>query len=262
LRASEYNALAQRVLAMQSKRYVRRPICFLTPVEIDALISAPDLNTWSGRRDRALAVQTGLRAAELTGLRGENIAFGAGARVQCLGRGRKSRCTPLRKETVAVLRSWLRERQGQASDPVFPTTRGQALGNDGLEYLLNKHLVVVRRHCPSPADNKWFTRLVVAGAIVEAVENLDLSYPQIDAAKKRELAEARAALAREPMTGNAPPFGAAHQCRAARAGIELTPLNFLRRGTGKIFSRTGYFLRGTGKPSLERQNSLLNCLID
>jgi integrase/recombinase XerD len=152
LHAPEYNALAQRVLAMPSKRYVRRPICFLTPVEIDALLAAPDLDTWSGRRDRALlllAVQTGLRAAELTGLRCENIALGTGAHVQCLGKGRKSRCTPLRKETVAVMRSWLRERQGQALDPVFPTTRGQALGHDGLEYLLNKHLGVARRHCPS-----------------------------------------------------------------------------------------------------------------
>jgi polyphosphate kinase 2 (PPK2 family) len=48
-----------------------------------------------------------------------------------------------------------------------------------------------------PADNKWFTRLIVAAAIVEAVENLDLSYPAIDAAKKKELVAARAALARE-----------------------------------------------------------------
>jgi len=48
-----------------------------------------------------------------------------------------------------------------------------------------------------PADNKWFTRLVVAAAIVEAVEKLDLSYPKMDAAKKNELVAARAALARE-----------------------------------------------------------------
>jgi len=48
-----------------------------------------------------------------------------------------------------------------------------------------------------PADNKWFTRLIVASAIVEAVENLGLSYPKIDAAKKKELVAARAALARE-----------------------------------------------------------------
>jgi hypothetical protein len=48
-----------------------------------------------------------------------------------------------------------------------------------------------------PADNKWFTRLVVAAAIVEAVENLDLSYPKVDAVKEKELVAARAALARE-----------------------------------------------------------------
>ncbi len=48
-----------------------------------------------------------------------------------------------------------------------------------------------------PADNKWFTRLIVAAAIVEAVEKLDLSYPKIDAAKKKELVAARAALAGE-----------------------------------------------------------------
>jgi PPK2 family polyphosphate:nucleotide phosphotransferase len=49
-----------------------------------------------------------------------------------------------------------------------------------------------------PADHKWFTRLVVAAAIVEAVESLGLSYPQIDAMKKKELVTAREALAREP----------------------------------------------------------------
>ena len=48
-----------------------------------------------------------------------------------------------------------------------------------------------------PADNKWFTRLVVAAAIVEAVEQLDLTYPKVGAEKKKELAAVRAALARE-----------------------------------------------------------------
>jgi len=48
-----------------------------------------------------------------------------------------------------------------------------------------------------PADNKWFTRLVVSAAIVEAVERLDLTYPKVDAEKKKELATARAELERE-----------------------------------------------------------------
>ena len=152
LHAPEHSAVAQRVLAMPSKRYLRCPIAFLTSVEVDALLAAPDLTTWSGRRDRALlmlAVQTGLRAAEITGLRCENIVLGSGAHVRCNGKGRKSRCTPLGKDTVLVLRSWLRERQGQPSEPVFPTTRGTALSHDALQYMLDKHLLTARRQCPS-----------------------------------------------------------------------------------------------------------------
>jgi len=56
------------------------------------------------------------------------------------------------------------------------------------------------KHAPwfvVPADNKWFTRLVVSAAIVEAVENLDLTYPKIDAQQKKDLAAARAALESE-----------------------------------------------------------------
>jgi len=48
-----------------------------------------------------------------------------------------------------------------------------------------------------PADNKWFTRLVVAAAIVEAVEQLNLTYPKVDAKKQKELATLRVALGRE-----------------------------------------------------------------
>jgi PPK2 family polyphosphate:nucleotide phosphotransferase len=56
------------------------------------------------------------------------------------------------------------------------------------------------KHAPwfvVPADNKWFTRLIVAAAIVEAMASLDLTYPKVDAAKKKELAAARVALSRE-----------------------------------------------------------------
>ena len=48
-----------------------------------------------------------------------------------------------------------------------------------------------------PADNKWFSRLLVAAATVEAMVSLDLAYPKVDAAKKKELAAAGAALSRE-----------------------------------------------------------------
>ena len=48
-----------------------------------------------------------------------------------------------------------------------------------------------------PADEKWFTRLVVAAAIVETLEGLDLAFPKVDDAQRKELALARAQLAKE-----------------------------------------------------------------
>ena len=58
----------------------------------------------------------------------------------------------------------------------------------------------VEEHAPwyvVPADNKWFTRLVVAAAIVEAVEKLDLKYPKVTSEQKKDLDAARAELAAE-----------------------------------------------------------------
>jgi PPK2 family polyphosphate:nucleotide phosphotransferase len=56
------------------------------------------------------------------------------------------------------------------------------------------------RHAPwhvVPADRKWFTRLVVVAALVDALEDLALQFPKVDAAKRKELAAARAALVKE-----------------------------------------------------------------
>ena len=155
LHEPQHSALAQRVLAMPSKRYVRRPIEFLTQDEVEALLAAPDPNSWAGRRDRALlllAVQTGLRAAELLGLCCQDIVLGHGAHVRCLGKGRKQRCTPLRKDTVSLLRSWLREPQGEPADPAFPNARGGPLSHDAFQYLLAKHLASAQPYCPSLAN--------------------------------------------------------------------------------------------------------------
>ena len=48
-----------------------------------------------------------------------------------------------------------------------------------------------------PADHKWFTRCVVAAAIVDALEDLDLQFPKIEPSRRREIAEVRRALLRE-----------------------------------------------------------------
>src|SRR5271165_3602004 len=71
MRHPEHAADIQGVLAIPPKRFDKALITYLAEDEITALLAAPDLATWTGRRDQALLVlacQTGLRATELTSL--------------------------------------------------------------------------------------------------------------------------------------------------------------------------------------------------
>ena len=163
-REPAHAALIQRVLAIPDKRAFHPVVSFLTPDEIDALLDAPDRTTWIGRRDHALlvtAVQTGLRVSELTGLRCHDVVLGTGAHVRCYGKGRKERCTPLTRHTVAVLRVWIAE-LGHIGDqplfpgqeptrPVSPKTLGQRLLRHGVNRAARvaalHHLI---EHVPTP----------------------------------------------------------------------------------------------------------------
>jgi site-specific recombinase XerD len=142
----------QRVLAIPSKRCTHPQIGYLNRPEVDALLAAPDRTTWAGRRDYAwilLAVQSGLRLSELTGLRRDDIFLGAGAHVRVMGKGRKERCTPLTKQTVAVLQAWLLEPARGDGFVVFPARGGGRLSSDGVQYLLAKHVAVAGQACTS-----------------------------------------------------------------------------------------------------------------
>lgn len=152
LHEPDHSALAQQVLAIPTKRFERPLIEFLSHSEIEALLAAPDQDTWFGRRDRVLmllTVQTGLRVSELIGLRCQDIVLGHGAHVRCLGKGRKNRCTPLRKDAVKALREWLRERRGKLCDPLFPSRRGGSLSRDSVEHTVHKHATAASEQCTS-----------------------------------------------------------------------------------------------------------------
>lgn len=152
LEAPAQSAIIQRVLAIPNQRQPRALVGFLTRPEIEALLAAPDRTTWLGRRDHAFlltAVQTGLRLSEMTSLRHEDVSLAAGAHVHCRGKGRKERCTPLAKPTVAVLRAWIREQGGADSQTLFPSTRGGQLSPDGVQHLLARHVAKARKNCAS-----------------------------------------------------------------------------------------------------------------
>jgi integrase/recombinase XerD len=90
MNAPEHALHCQHILSMPNKRYTRRSVDFIDRTEMEALLAAPDLSTWIGRRDRAillLVLQTGLRVSELVNLDCADIVFGVGAHIVCKGKG-------------------------------------------------------------------------------------------------------------------------------------------------------------------------------
>ncbi len=150
----------QRILAIPAKRHDKRLIDFLEPAESVALLGAPNISTWIGRRDRALllvALQTGLRVSELIGLNVGDITLGSGdeAYLQCFGKGRKTRVTPLRSDCVVVLREWLQERGMKIPDePLFISNRQSRLSRDGIERIVRKYCMMAAETCPSLHDKR------------------------------------------------------------------------------------------------------------
>jgi integrase/recombinase XerD len=152
LRHPEHAALIQRVLAIPAKRVDRKLVSFLTDDEVEALLVAPDRDTWVGRRDHTLllvAVQSGLRVSELTSLTCADVELGTGAHLRCHGKGRKERITPLTTQVCAVLRVWLAERGGGPDDPVFPSRRGGSLSSDAVAVLVARHVRTAATRLPS-----------------------------------------------------------------------------------------------------------------
>jgi integrase/recombinase XerD len=151
-RAPEHAALISQVLAIPPRRRERAIVSYLTPEETDALLAAPDRETWHGRRDHALlllAIQTGLRVSELTALTRQDTHLTAGPHVRCHGKGRKDRATPLTSQTVKVLRTWLAECDPSPDGPLFPTRAGGRLSRDATERLVGKHAAAAEVACPS-----------------------------------------------------------------------------------------------------------------
>ena len=166
------------MLEIPPKRINRPLICYLDEREIKALLAAPDRTSRLGRRDHALllvAIQTGLRVSELTALRNRDLSLGTGAHVRVTGKGRKERCAMLTAETVAVLRTWCRERRGQPDDPLFPTRRGGPLTPKAVAWLLDKHTSTAATACLSLTGKRVTPHVLRhTNAMLLRAENVDI----------------------------------------------------------------------------------------
>jgi integrase/recombinase XerD len=151
-RAPEHAATISQVLAIPPRRREQAIVSYLTPQETDALLAAPDRETWHGRRDHALlllAVQTGLRVSELTALTCQDAHLGAGPHVRCHGKGRKDRATPMTRQVTRTLKTWTAELGPGPGMPLFPTRAGGRLSRDAVGLLVAKHAATAADSCPS-----------------------------------------------------------------------------------------------------------------
>lgn len=212
----EHADTIRRVLAIPTRRAQRTEITYLTESEIVALLDAPDQTTTAGRRDHALiqvAITTGMRVSEITGLRVGDTHLGAGAHVVCHGKGRKDRITPLDRDTVKVLRNLT----GQAADDafVFPAREATRMSHDAVAARLKLHTATASAACPSLTGKKVTAhvlrhtaamRLLAAG-IDSTVIALWLGHESIETTQiylHANLKTKEAALARTRPTGTKP----------------------------------------------------------
>lgn len=140
-----YSMQIQRVLAIPPKRVARREVEFLSRAEIEAILAVPNKATWAGRRDYTLllvAVQTGLRLSEITGLDRDAVQLGVGAHIRCFGKGRKERSTPLTKLAREAVKKWLTEPAHNGATALFPTIHGDRMSADAVQFMLSKYVNV------------------------------------------------------------------------------------------------------------------------
>jgi integrase/recombinase XerD len=149
--------VAQRVLAIASKRFDRPALGYLSREEVEALLDAPDRATWSGQRDAvlfAVLYNTGARVSEITGLRIADVLLDRASALHLHGKGRKERVIPLWKSTAAQLRTWLPRIDRSPDGSVFPNHAGKRLSRSGVEHRLQVALSKASERCPSLATRR------------------------------------------------------------------------------------------------------------
>jgi integrase/recombinase XerD len=118
----------EQALAVPMKRFERPMLGFLSRPEMQAILDAPDPQTWTGQRDRVffnVLYNTGARVSEVIGLRIRDVVIdGSAAAVHLQGKGRKERSVPLWKPTAALIRNWKRRLDEVGDENILFPNRG------------------------------------------------------------------------------------------------------------------------------------------
>lgn len=165
----------------------------LTETDVEILLSAPEVATTLGLRDRAMLevlYATGLRVTELVTLRLEQFNLRQGV-VRVVGKGSKDRLVPIGEEAESWLSSYLQDSRpailaGRRSDDLFVTERGAAMTRQAFWYLIKRYALRAGIHkhlSPHTLRHAFATHLLNHGADLRVVQLLlghsDLSSTQI-----------------------------------------------------------------------------------
>ena len=146
----------RRILSIPLKQYSRPLLGFLTPDEVQAILSATD-DSWTGRRDHLLFLllyNTGARVSELVALRVSDALAGDCRHLRLHGKGRKERQIPLWRSTQKRLRRWIKDNQLGTDSPLLPNRFGQPLNRAGVAWQLRKLVHLVARKTPSLTNRR------------------------------------------------------------------------------------------------------------
>ena len=137
--AASYDPLllpvAERLLAIPAKRHATKDVGYLSREQIQSLLEAPDASTHTGLRDRVLLMllyNTGARVSEITALRIGDLSLDHGGSVHIRGKGRKERAVPLWRQTLRLLRQWLKQSHNTADAFLFVNARGSTMTRAGV----------------------------------------------------------------------------------------------------------------------------------
>lgn len=139
------------VLAMPMKRFERPLVGYLSREEMDAVLNAPNPNTWCGRRDRVMLAtlyNTGARVSELIGMTVGDLVLGRTASIRIHGKGRKERAVPLWRPVARQVQEWLRHHPHPVDSPLFPTRTGDKMTRTGVTDRLKLAVQTAATHCP------------------------------------------------------------------------------------------------------------------
>ncbi len=165
----------------------------LSEQHVEALLNAPDTETWLGLRDRAMLetlYATGLRATELVTLALSAVSLAQGV-VRVVGKGGKERLVPLGEEALIWIERFLRHGRaellgGKVSDCLFPTARAAPMTRQAFWQMIKRYAAVagVRGDLsPHTLRHSFATHLLNHGADLRVIQLLlghsDLSTTQI-----------------------------------------------------------------------------------